>query len=237
MLTIYPKLEDVPEALREHYEASGDKFVPKVSDDHPLVVKNRQLLNEKATAETKASGLETKVSGLTADLESAKATSLPRGHRAITSAVTSADAELLDKVEAHGTAEEVTSKLEEHKTFKQESDVRKRETGLREIAQLLGYDNVEAFVGLPDLPEFEKREKDGKKTVIVKVKEGESTVEKPAKEFLEASPRFAVYLPALITKPAALAPRVDPKAKGPAGEGEKDEKAKQAMAGTYANRW
>jgi hypothetical protein len=83
MLKIYDKLEDVPEALREQYNLMEGKYAPQLSEDHPIKVNNRTLLNEKTTAETKVSGLETQVTSLKADLESAKASNLPRGHRAV----------------------------------------------------------------------------------------------------------------------------------------------------------
>jgi hypothetical protein len=192
MLTTYSKLEDVPEALREHYELSGGKYIPKVSDDHPLVVNNTKLLNEKNTAETKVAGIQTELESTKADLASAKAGSLPRGQRA----VSVADAEFLEQVKAHGTPAEVTAKLTEHKTLKEETDQRKRQDTLREVAKELNYE-PEAFIRLSGLPEFEVREKDGKKTVIAKVKEGANIVEKPAHEFIESSADIAPFLPAL----------------------------------------
>src|ERR1051326_2573308 len=202
MFKVYDKLEDVPEGQREHYKLIGGMWVPEVSEDHPVLVNNRTLLNEKTAAETKASGLETKVTGLTADLESAKATSLPRGHRA----VPVAEVEVMNAIKEHGTPQEITAKLSEHKTLKEESDARARQDKLREVAKELGYDNVDAFIRLPNLPEFEVREKDGKKTVIAKVKEGSSIVEKPAQEFIESSPDIAPFLPALKTKSGVYAP-------------------------------
>lgn len=193
MFKIYDKLEDVPEAQREHYKLIGGKYVPEVADEHPLIVNNRQLLNEKTAAETKASGLETANATLKGDLESAKATSLPRGHRAVPVAEVEAMAALKD----HGTATEITSKLTEYKSLKEESATRARQDSLRAVAKELDF-NPDAFALLPNLPEFEIREKDGKKTVIAKIKDAAGTItEKPAKEFIEAAPEIAPFLPAL----------------------------------------
>jgi hypothetical protein len=193
MLKIYNSLDEVPEALRGEYKMVGGKAVPDLSEDHPVLVNNRTLLNEKTAAETRASGLETKVTKLEGDVESAKASGLPRGHRA----VTVAEAELLDKVKAHGTSDEVVIKLTEHKNLKEETEQRKRQDQLREVAKELSYE-PEAFIRLQNLPEFEIREKDGKKTVIAKVKDSAGVItEKPAHEFIEGSADIAPFLPAL----------------------------------------
>jgi len=200
MLQIYNKLEDVPEALREHYELSGGKYIPKVSDDHPLVVKNRELLNETSTAKTKITGLETQVTKLQADVTSAQAGSVPRGQRL----VSAADAEALEKFKAIGTVDEVTAKVTEHATLKASEEKRTREDNLRAVAKDLGYDNVDAFIRLPNLPDFETREVAGKKTVIAKIKDDKGVVtEKPATEFMESSPDLKPFLPALKTQSTA----------------------------------
>ncbi len=193
MLKTFEKLEDVPEALREHYKLIDGKYVPEISDDHPIKLNNVKLLNEKTTAETKAAGLETANTGLKADIESAKAHSLPRGHKA----VPTAEVEAMEQLKQFGTATEITAKLTEHKTLKEESETRKTQDHLREVAKVLEY-SPEAFVLLPNLPEFDIRDgADGKKTVIAKVKDGQTVTEKPAREFIEAAPSYAPLLPAL----------------------------------------
>ncbi len=199
MFKIYDKLEDVPEAQREHYKLIGGKYVPDLSEDHPVLVNNKTLLNEKNAAETKASGLETTVTTLKGDLESAKASSLPRGHRA----VTIAEADAIATLKEHGTGAEILTKLTEHKTLKEEVAQRKRQDGLRAVAKELGY-NADAFVLLQGLPDFEIREKDGKKTVIAKVKEGDTVTEKSAQEYIEGSASFAPFLPALKTQSSGI---------------------------------
>src|SRR5690349_14068939 len=149
MLKIYNTLEEVPDGLKEHYKLIDGKAVPEVADEHPLIVNNRKLLNEKTAAETKASTLETANAGLKADLESAKAHSLPRGHRA----VPVSEVEAMEKLKEHGNATEIVSKLTEHKTLKEESDLRAKQDSLRAVAKELGY-NPDAFAKLPNLPEF-----------------------------------------------------------------------------------
>lgn len=190
MLKIYDNLEDVPEALREHYKLIEGKYVPEVSDDHPIKVNNVKLLNEKTTAETKAAGLETQVTALKADLESAKAHSLPRGHKA----VPTAEVEAMEQLKAHGTATEIVTKLTEHKTLKEESDTRKTNEHLKAVAKELGYDE-DLFLLLPNKPEFDIRESNGAKVVIAKIKDGQTMMEKSAQEYIEA--QYASLVPKL----------------------------------------
>lgn len=192
MLKVYDKLDDVPEALREHYKLIEGKYVPEISDDHPVKLNNTKLLNEKTTAETKVAGLQ-------ADLDSAKASGLPRGH----AAVPKADADSLPAYKALGTVDELTAKVTEHATLKETEARRVTEDNNRKVAKELGY-NPDAFLQLTNLPEFEIREKDGKKTVVAKVKEGETLVEKPAKEYVEAN--HAPLLPALTAKAGVQVP-------------------------------
>jgi hypothetical protein len=188
MLKIYTKLDDVPEALREHYALVDGRYVPQLSDDHPVLVHNKTLLSEKTTASNKLKEVE-------ADLEAAKATSIPRGH--IT--VAKADAEALDKFKALGKIEDVTAKLTEYDTLKSQSEQRKLEDSRRQAAKVLGY-NEEAFIRLPNLPEFEIRGEGDKQTVVAKVKDGDKIVERPAKEFIEASTDVQPFMAALTTK-------------------------------------
>lgn len=185
MLKIYTKLDDVPEALREHYKLSDGRYVPDLSDDHPVLIHNKKLLSEKSEATEKVTELE-------ADIEEAKRTSIPRGHVA----VIKADAELLGKYKVLGEPDALTSTLTEHKTLKEESVRHAREASLRAAAKELSY-NEDAFIRLPNLPDFEIREKGGKKTVIALVKDGDKITEKPATEYIEASADIAPFLPAL----------------------------------------
>lgn len=187
MLKPYDKQEDVPEALREHYSKREDgKWHADIPDDHPAVKHNAKLLTEKQTAETK-------VTQLTSDLDSARAGNLGRGQVA----ATKSDMELLIKYKALGEPDALTATVTEHKTLKEESTKRKTDDNNRLAAKELGY-NPDAFLQLTNLPEFKINEKDGKKTVVALVKNGENTVEKPAKEFIEST--YAPLMPALTAK-------------------------------------
>jgi len=186
MLKIYPKLDDVPEALREHYKLEGGQYVPQLSDDHPVLVHNKTLVSEKSAATAKVKELE-------ADIEEAKKTSVPRGHVA----VAKADAELLNEVKALGPIAEVKTKLTEHESLKAEVAKAQRTENQRKVAAALGY-NEAAFLQLANLPDMEIREKDGKKSVVALVKDGDKVVEKVATEYVEAT--YAPLLPALKAK-------------------------------------
>lgn len=188
MLSIYNTLEDVPEVLREHYRKQDGRYVPHLSEDHPVVAHNKTLLSEKSAATAKVKELE-------ADMEQAKSTSLPRGHVA----VAKADAELLDKFKSLGKPEELTAKLGEHEVLKAEVDRHKRDSHLEQVAKVMGYDNVEAFKRLSNLPDFEIKGEGDKRTVVAKVRDGDKIVEKPAVDFMTTSPDHAPFLGALKT--------------------------------------
>jgi len=189
MLKIYNTLEEVPEALREHYKKSDGRYVPDLSDDHPVLVHNKTLLSEKSQATAKVRELE-------ADVEASKATTLQRGH----TQVPKAEAEMLNAYKALGTVDEVKVKVTEHGTLKESEQKRLKEDKLVEVASVLGYDNVEAFKRLSNLPDFDIRtDKDGKK-VFALVKDGDKVIEKDAAEYLESSPDHSPFLLALKTK-------------------------------------
>ncbi len=191
----YDSQESIPENLRGAYVLSGGKWMlDDLSEDHPVVTKNKEVLREKSKAVSRAEELQ-------ADLDNARSTSIPRGH--VT--VARADADLLEKVKAHGSGDEVVAKLTEHKTLREETDRRKREDSLREVAKVMSYE-PEAFVRLPNLPEFEIRDgKDGQKTVVAKLKDDKGVItEKPAQEFIESSNDIAPFLPALKAQSAGV---------------------------------
>lgn len=189
-LKIYDKLDDVPEGLRAEYKQSGNKYVPDLSDDHPVLVLSKTLKQEKEVEEAKVKKLR---SDLDDALEAAKTSGIPRGQ----ALVAKADAELIDKFKALGKLEDVQAKLTEHETLKAESVKRKTDDNNRLAAKELGY-NADAFLQLTNLPEFEIKEVGGKKSVVAKIKDGETVTEKPAKEFIEAT--YAPLMPALTAK-------------------------------------
>lgn len=193
MLKIYNTLDEVPEADRQHYVKSDGKYIPQLSDDHPVLVHNKQLLSEKANATARVKELE-------ADIAAASEKSIPRGHVAIPKA----DADAITGYKALGTVDEVKVKLTEHGTLKEAEARRAREDSLVSVAKALGYENVEAFKRLPNLPDFDIRGEGDKRQVFALVKDGEKTIEKPAREFLESSADHAPFLDALKAKPTGV---------------------------------
>jgi len=187
MFQPYANQADIPEALREHYSKREDgQWHADIPDTHPAVKHNAKLLSEKNTAEGK-------VTQLTSELESARAGNLGRGQVAIAKS----EAALLDEYKPLGTPAELKAKVDEHGKLAEKIALNERDKSLRQVAKDLSY-NEEAFVRLPNLPEFESRMKDGKTEWIAKIK-GEKDVitEKPAKEFVESSADITPFLPSL----------------------------------------
>lgn len=197
MLKVYDKETDIPEALKAEYIQQGSKWVPHLSDDHPAIVFNKTLKQEKEVEEARVKKLR---GDLDDALAAGKDSGLPRGHVA----VSKADAELLDKAKALGSIDEVTAKLGEYDTLKAEQAKRSTEDKRRQVAKALGYDNTEAFVRLPNLPDFEIRGEGDKQTVVALVKDGDKTIEKPAGEFMASSPDHAPFLSALKSQPEGV---------------------------------
>ena len=191
-LKIYTKAEDVPEGLRSEYKQSGNQWVPDLSDDHPVLVLNKQLIQEKGVAEAKVKKLSTDLDDA---LEAAKTSGVPRGQ----ALVPKADAEALTEYKALGAPADLKVKVDEHKTLSDEVTKNKRDQSLRQLAKDSGY-NEEAFTRLPSLPEFISRpSKDGKTTDwFAQIKDDKGVItEKPAKEFVESSPDIQPFMAAL----------------------------------------
>jgi len=187
MLQPYANQTDIPEALREHYSKRDDgQWHADIPDTHPAVKHNAKLLSEKNTAEGK-------VTQLTSELESARAGNLGRGQVAISKS----EAALLDEYKPLGTPAELKVKVDEHVKLTEKITQHDRDKSLRQLSKDLGF-NEEAFIRLPNLPEFEARVKDGKTEWIAKIKGDNGTItEKPAKEFIESSADITPFLPSL----------------------------------------
>lgn len=192
MLQPYANQTDIPEALREHYSKREDgQWHADIPDQHPAVKHNAKLLSEKQAAETK-------VTQLTSDLESARAGNLGRGQVA----VSKSEAALLDEYRPLGTPAELKTKIEEHGTLSQEVAKTKRDQSLRQLAKDHQY-NEDAFIRLPNLPEFVSRpSKDGKSTEwFAQIKDDKGVItEKPAKEFVESSPDIQPFMSSLTQR-------------------------------------
>jgi hypothetical protein len=243
MLKPYDKPEDVPEALREHYSRREDgKMHADIPNDHPAVKHNATLLAEKQAAEEKARTAESA-------LESAKASGLPRGHKA----VPSADAELVEKIKEAGiaTVEDFATLKTEHGKFKQDAETATREKQLRDLGKAMGWDAdktallLSAFSDLPDIELRDGTEKDAqgnlKKIAIAKVKGSDNVVtEKPFADHVAATERLNALVPALTaSKQPDGTPLPSHGAGGGSADGEdliaKRQKAKQAADAANPN--
>lgn len=203
MFSTFNSLAEVPEAFREHYVMKGGKAVAEVSSDHPLVLNNATLLNEKTAAETKATSAETKALGLQADLDSAKASTLPRAHQA----VPNADADLLRAVKEAGITklEDFTTLKDEHATLKVKDAEVVKVKKAEEVGEAMGWDKAKTALLVPkiyDLSQVEVRTgADGKKTAVEKVKQADgSFVEKPFADVVSKTPDLAALAPSLATQ-------------------------------------
>lgn len=186
MLKTYNSLDEVPEALREHYVMKGGRVVPEVSQDHPLVVNNVTLKTEKAEAERQRDEANRKKGEAETALASANV--LPRGHKA----VPNADAELLEAVKANGltTADDIKRAAESVTTLR----TREKQDALREEAKKHGYD-PEKVVALEDRfpePLYRDVTENGKteRRAYFKVKDGEREVERTFLEHLSSDSKL-----------------------------------------------
>jgi len=192
MLNPYTSQEAVPENLREHYSKREDgKWHADIPNDHPAVTHNARLLSEKTTAITERDAAR-------GELESAKASGLPRGHVA----VARADAEMLDRLKAQGTPEELTAKLTEYPALKERVAREERKAKLDGLRNSFGWQEsaIRVLEVLPDMPEVEERDAtvDGKvvKMPHAKVKDGDAYTYQPFNEwFAAAHPEF---LPSVV---------------------------------------
>lgn len=188
----YESLEAIPENQRGAYVQKDNRYVLDDLDAaHPVLITNRDLKAEKQQ-------IQSEVESLRADLASAKANSLPRGHVA----VVKAEAEALDRIKAKGTVEQAVAQLDEYPALKSEIEGGKREKHLHSVAETLAYE-PEAFTRLHGLPEFELRDVTdaaGKvtKQAIAKIKDANGVItERPAKEFIEGHADYKPFLVAL----------------------------------------
>lgn len=192
MFQTFNNQTDIPDELKPHYSKREDgKWHADIPDEHPAIKNNAKLLTDKSAAEGKVAKLES-------DLASAQAGNLGRGQVA----VTTSDAKLLDQYKALGTPDEVGAVKTEHTTLKEKDTKRTREDSLRQLAKSQGF-NEEAFVRLPNLPDFtNKPSKDGKSVEwFAQLKDDKGVItEKPVKEFIEASEDIKPFMASLTTK-------------------------------------
>ena len=156
--SIYDKLEDIPQIDRDenNYALCTDsgspnngKYVLLLDGTHPVQAKNTELLSEKATKTAETNGTiqqkDAAISRLTNELTTAKSTSLPTGHFAISAE----DFNFLNQVKPFGKPEEIKAKVEEHAKWKESVESNDRKTLFTEAATAHGL-NASAFISLAE---------------------------------------------------------------------------------------
>lgn len=160
----YDSLDKIPEADRGDYKLvtetgspNFNKYVLDLDPQHPVALKNVELLGEKTTrdqaqaaAVTAATApLNTQIQNLTSQLQAAQAqTGLPAGQIAVPADTLT----LLNNYKTLGELDAVKAKVEEHGTLKERDEAATRKTLFSEIAKAKGMDE-EVF---SDLAEAEK---------------------------------------------------------------------------------
>ena len=160
-VAIYDSLDKIPEADRGDYklvtEAGSpnyNKYVLDLDPQHPVAVKNTELLAEKSqrdTAQQQAvqaavAPKDSEITNLKAQLAQAQAqTGLPAGQVA----VPADKALILNQYESLGKFEEVKAKVEEHGMLKEQTEAANRKTLLTEAAKAHGLD-PDAFIPLAE---------------------------------------------------------------------------------------
>lgn len=149
---IFDSLDKIPEADRADYklvtEAGSpnfNKYVLDLDPQHPVAVKNTQLLSEKTTRETQhqtnLSQKDAEIARLAGQIATAKV--LPDGHVA----VPVAEAQILQEVKTLGDIKEIKTKVEEYPVLKAKDEERTLSERYSEIAEEEGFDPV-AFAKL-----------------------------------------------------------------------------------------
>lgn len=193
MLRTYQKLEDVPEALREHYVESNGVFVAQLDKDHPVLANNTQLKSEKES-------LQRRLRTVTDEKTQLEGNSLPEGHVP----VTAADKALLDKVKAMGDEAKITEAVTEYPKVKERVEEAERDTVYGQAAEANGYTNVEAFKAAARAHKLKVEMKDGKPFVG----------DKSLSDYVEATPDLKALSGAFVQGQAKRGMSTDPPPKG-----------------------
>lgn len=232
MLKPYDKPEDIPAELKDHYSRREDgKYHADIPDEHPAVKHNATLLSEKTAATTELAAAK-------AELESAKASGLPRGHVA----VSAADKARLDAFNALNLKpEEIQAAVSDRDRYQGEAEGLKREKSLRALAHAEGA-NFDALLTLvekdgltPVLKEVDDKGKKVQRGFFVRKGDDGKDVETPYTEYRDAhwkvfESSLAAADPNAPAKPGAGG---DPRPKGAPGDADADRSARAAQAGMY----
>lgn len=193
----YNTQAEIPEAQREHYVERNGVWEPDVEGVGAIGI----VVTERATALAEVARLNGEKATLTTERDTARSSTLPRGHVAIPSA----DAQLLEALRPLGTPEEITAIKSQRDTLKAKDDARTKQEHLDTVAEVMGWDK-EVTRHLPGLPETEVRPvmENGqavlddkgkpKRTVVAKIKQADnSIVEKPLADVVNETPALKVF--------------------------------------------
>lgn len=191
--SFHEKLEDAPEAAREHYAIQDGKYVLQLKDNgdfykSELIAKSGELLREKKSLQKRLTDVETELSA---------AEKLPAGHVA----VLKEDAAMLAVLKPLGKPEEIKTKIEEYGALKESVTARERKDLLTKAAQIAGYANTEAFVKVANAENLNVLVRDvtenGKteERAFVKYKDGNNDAEKPLRDYVANTPDLKIFEP------------------------------------------
>lgn len=157
----YDSLDKIPEVDRNDYKLitetgspNFNKYVLDLDPQHPVALKNVELLGEKATREATQAQVvaaavqqkDSEIQNLNVQLQAAKAQSgLPAGQVA----VPAEKLQILTQYESLGKFEDVKAKVEEHGSFKEQTAAQQRKDLLTEAAKAHGFD-PDAFILLAE---------------------------------------------------------------------------------------
>lgn len=199
---LQPKLTSAPpEGLKDAYVQKGNEWVlDNLADDHPKMLENKTLIEEKRTAEAELNTLKANVGNIERERDEAKAKSLPNGYRS----VLKADAEFLDKIKPLGkTVEEIQAMTTENEQYKTEKAQNAQKESLKRAFEFAEVKNPEKAFGLKatDNLSIEWKTVDGKQTpYFVSEKDGAKSETLFDKKFVLEADGFKDYAGELFSE-------------------------------------
>jgi hypothetical protein len=196
--SIYSKLEDVPEPDRAHYAFQDGRYVLQLDSEHPVLVKNTDLLRQHSADKST-------ITKLTNEKAALEGTELPAGHVAIPAA----DAQLLTAYRTVGKPEDIQKAITERDELKTKLTTSARKELLRTVSEAEGWPLalLETAGAALELEMREVTEGDKKlQRAHVLVKDKDNRVEaKPFAEFAASDESLKQILP-LVEAGRKIAP-------------------------------
>lgn len=196
------KLTSAPgDDLKGAYVQKGDEwFLDALADDHPKILENKTLIEEKRKAEAELDSMKANVGNIERERDEAKTKSLPAGHRA----VSVADADLINAIKPLNlTKEAIASMATENEQFKAERAVNESKAVKSKALKLAGVTDEETFFGMKqaDTLDFEFETIDGKeKAFAVKEENGAKVKAEFNRDYLSKADGFKNIIPVLFNE-------------------------------------